>query len=104
MFKLLLTEENDSVLKAVISINIKRRLNIDRKFTIIRSKRERFEATSDLTRNLYSLKLSSHLDAVNGDCEAVEVPCAFESIGCKHGKVSSYICYSRGDLNGQRHR
>jgi len=32
-------------------------------------------------------QLSSHLDAVNGDCEAVEVLCAFESIGCKHGKT-----------------
>ncbi|XP_020613316.1 TNF receptor-associated factor 5-like [Orbicella faveolata] len=38
------------------------------------------------TVNLPRKQLSSHLDAVNGDCEAVEVLCAFESIGCKHGK------------------
>ena len=33
-------------------------------------------------------QLSSHLDPVNGDCEAVEAPCPFHSIGCPDAEVS----------------
>lgn len=36
-----------------------------------------------------TLQLSSHLDPVNGDCEAVEAPCPFHNIGCPDGEVSN---------------
>ncbi|KAJ7339337.1 hypothetical protein OS493_005730 [Desmophyllum pertusum] len=30
---------------------------------------------------------SSHLDPVNGDCEATEAPCPFHELGCAYGKT-----------------
>lgn len=38
----------------------------------------------------FSRQLSNHLDLVKGDCQAVEAPCPFHSIGCPDAEVSPF--------------
>ena len=44
-----------------------------------------------LTINLQ--QLSSHLDSVNGDCEAFEAPCPFHTVGCPEKEVGLVKTY-----------
>lgn len=44
--------------------------------------------------NIYVQQLSSHLEPVNGDCEAYEAPCPFHTIGCQDEEVGPVnACY-----------
>lgn len=44
--------------------------------------------------NINVQQLSSHLDPVNGDCEAYEAPCPFHTIGCQDEEVGPVnTCY-----------
>lgn len=44
-----------------------------------------------LTINLQ--QLSSHLDSVNGDCEAFEAACPFHTVGCPDKEVGLVKTY-----------